>query len=90
MSGSASFSGRHYTFERDNRELQRRIEGIGVYHDYTFERDNRELQLLQIYLLRLEHYTFERDNRELQPKVSPMPNKVIIPLREIIGNYNIR
>ena len=44
MSGSAAFSGRHYTLERDNRELQR---------------------------------------------ISKINTVVlIIPLREIIGNYN--
>ena len=44
MSGSASFSGRHYTFERDNRELQLQTKIGKLTKDYTFERDNRELQ----------------------------------------------
>ena len=44
MSGSASFSGRHYTFERDNRELQHETMEYVDDDDYTFERDNRELQ----------------------------------------------
>ena len=45
MSGSAAFSGRHYTLERDNRELQLyRYPKKGTPY-YTLERDNRELQL---------------------------------------------
>lgn len=39
MSGSAAFSGRHYTLERDNRELQRiRFVELQVVY-YTLERD---------------------------------------------------
>ena len=34
----------NYTFERDNRELQRGEESLNNMLDYTFERDNRELQ----------------------------------------------
>ena len=44
MSGSAAFSGRHYTLERDNRELQQKTTRLAVENDYTLERDNRELQ----------------------------------------------
>jgi len=35
----------HYTFERDNRELQPMTPSVSLRIDYTFERDNRELQL---------------------------------------------
>ena len=66
MSGSAAFSGRHYTLERDNRELQRVLNKETWESDYTLERDNRELQLLQSKPVRSKHYTLERDNRELQ------------------------
>ena len=66
MSGSAAFSGRHYTLERDNRELQRGIECSRCDLYYTLERDNRELQQLFIKILCLTNYTLERDNRELQ------------------------
>ena len=45
MSGSAAFSGRHYTLERDNRELQPRRCAMRNSRHYTLERDNRELQL---------------------------------------------
>ena len=45
MSGSAAFSGRHYTLERDNRELQHGGRSVDEGFDYTLERDNRELQL---------------------------------------------
>ena len=45
MSGSAAFSGRHYTLERDNRELQHVERLPYTYIYYTLERDNRELQL---------------------------------------------
>ena len=45
MSGSAAFSGRHYTLERDNRELQPLVDELDSQNDYTLERDNRELQL---------------------------------------------
>ena len=34
------------------------------------------------------HYTFERDNRELQHGNKMPVTGEIIPLREIIGNYN--
>ena len=44
MSGSAAFSGRHYTLERDNRELQLNNATQWNFIDYTLERDNRELQ----------------------------------------------
>ena len=44
MSGSAAFSGRHYTLERDNRELQPINTSMFLKIDYTLERDNRELQ----------------------------------------------
>ena len=44
MSGSAAFSGRHYTLERDNRELQRFASTLHSGRYYTLERDNRELQ----------------------------------------------
>ena len=44
MSGSAAFSGRHYTLERDNRELQRGVTTVSDLKNYTLERDNRELQ----------------------------------------------
>ena len=66
MSGSASFSGRHYTFERDNRELQLDDDGVPYDLDYTFERDNRELQRDFTGGVIESDYTFERDNRELQ------------------------
>ena len=45
MSGSAAFSGRHYTLERDNRELQPLWVAQYSSRNYTLERDNRELQL---------------------------------------------
>ena len=45
MSGSAAFSGRHYTLERDNRELQLPRATYFILNYYTLERDNRELQL---------------------------------------------
>lgn len=35
------------------------------------------------------HYTLERDNRELQPPMTCLVGRTIIPLREIIGNYNL-
>ena len=66
MSGSASFSGRHYTFERDNRELQLQLYLVLVFMNYTFERDNRELQPRRSQRFEGYDYTFERDNRELQ------------------------
>ena len=44
MSSSAAFSGRHYTLERDGRELQLYYLSIAYYHNYTLERDGRELQ----------------------------------------------
>ena len=47
MSGSAAFSGRHYTLERDNRELQRGYLGNNRIYYYTLERDNRELQRIE-------------------------------------------
>ena len=34
------------------------------------------------------NYTLERDNRELQLIISSNLQNSIIPLREIIGNYN--
>ena len=72
MSGSAAFSGRHYTLERDNRELQlRRNEHFGI-ADYTLERDNRELQPADSCIVCSCHYTLERDNRELQLTAKPL------------------
>ena len=47
MSSSAAFSGRHYTLERDGRELQRHVAVLDVGLDYTLERDGRELQRLE-------------------------------------------
>ena len=70
MSGSAAFSGRHYTLERDNRELQLDAPQLTDMQDYTLERDNRELQLLNFSKILENYYTLERDNRELQPNVT--------------------
>ena len=67
MSGSAAFSGRHYTLERDNRELQHQLLVIITTSNYTLERDNRELQQVGIKFPTSFYYTLERDNRELQP-----------------------
>ena len=44
MSDSAAFSGRYYTLERDNRELQLIATYYKELSNYTLERDNRELQ----------------------------------------------
>ena len=66
MSGSTAFSGRHYTLERDNRELQQRVLNGAVDDDYTLERDNRELQHNSRSIFVFLYYTLERDNRELQ------------------------
>ena len=44
MSSSAAFSGRHYTLERDGRELQLKNVSIENVYNYTLERDGRELQ----------------------------------------------
>ena len=68
MSGSAAFSGRHYTLERDNRELQRLLYEVPIRIYYTLERDNRELQPVGWKALPAFDYTLERDNRELQPR----------------------
>ena len=70
MSGSAAFSGRHYTLERDNRELQRPGEEGAGQGNYTLERDNRELQLGTGNKLQALYYTLERDNRELQRRLT--------------------
>ena len=56
--------------------------------NYTLERDNRELQLFTTRAEGFLYYTLERDNRELQPSTAVLINAEIIPLREIIGNYN--
>ena len=69
MSGSAAFSGRHYTLERDNRELQLGYSMVRIFSYYTLERDNRELQLDSNTSTRPTNYTLERDNRELQHKL---------------------
>ena len=66
MSSSAAFSGRHYTLERDGRELQLVDKSNQIYFDYTLERDGRELQLIDIYAVDVPYYTLERDGRELQ------------------------
>ena len=66
MSGSAAFSGRHYTLERDNRELQQHVAPCVLRSDYTLERDNRELQPFRRATAVMLNYTLERDNRELQ------------------------
>ena len=66
MSGSAAFSGRHYTLERDNRELQLPVAANTLPPNYTLERDNRELQRKPALVFYNFHYTLERDNRELQ------------------------
>ena len=68
MSGSVAFAGRHYTLERDNRELQPAFFIDLKTANYTLERDNRELQLSPYRILKRENYTLERDNRELQRK----------------------
>ena len=69
MSNSAAFSGRHYTLERDNRELQRLLLAVLKSVNYTLERDNRELQLLCTPHGAVYDYTLERDNRELQRSI---------------------
>ena len=56
--------------------------------DYTLERDNRELQLAAARIPYYINYTLERDNRELQHARARTLARIIIPLREIIGNYN--
>ena len=70
MSGSVAFSGRHYTLERDNRELQLANARKDLKGHYTLERDDRELQPWPLMKRIKRHYTLERDNRELQPHVS--------------------
>ena len=81
----------NYTLERDNRELQRALSFLVELHHYTLERDNRELQLVAEHTLYYPYYTLERDNRELQLiSKSLSREQAIIPLREIIGNYNHR
>ena len=66
MSDSAAFSGRYYTLERDNRELQHYDRPVQCRPDYTLERDNRELQPVVQSPVLNNNYTLERDNRELQ------------------------
>ena len=66
MSDSAAFSGRYYTLERDNRELQPSNGCMSAKSNYTLERDNRELQPVVRCKVRKDNYTLERDNRELQ------------------------
>ena len=79
----------NYTLERDNRELQQGKPKLIVGNNYTLERDNRELQRISAAPALSLNYTLERDNRELQLKEEdPLAGK-IIPLREIIGNYNL-
>ena len=68
MSGSAAFSGRHYTLERDNRELQPHGQTFRIHKHYTLERDNRELQPTRQLKDKEVYYTLERDNMELQRK----------------------
>ena len=75
MSGSAAFSGRHYTLERDGRELQLIAEEGGKVVDYTLERDGRELQPNVISLFLLNDYTLERDGRELQHALKAVTKK---------------
>ena len=66
MSSSAAFSGRHYTLERDGRELQLDIKAVALPRDYTLERDGRELQPSVMINATILNYTLERDGRELQ------------------------
>ena len=66
MSSSAAFSGRHYTLERDGRELQPKNVPKIVSNDYTLERDGRELQPRKLVYVLPRDYTLERDGRELQ------------------------
>ena len=89
MSGSAAFSGRHYTLERDNRELQLEIPVAYWLHDYTLERDNRELQLTAkpLWLKPIIPLREIIGNYNTVEQLSP--SAYIIPLREIIGNYNL-
>ena len=88
MSGSAAFSGRHYTLERDNRELQLRgarrspcliiplREIIGNYNSSSL----LSYPLLIIPLREI----IGNYNRT----TTGIRSRGIIPLREIIGNYN--
>ena len=78
-----------YTLERDNRELQRYGFYTYRFSNYTLERDNRELQRFKTIRMAFYYYTLERDNRELQRMPLVYPPLEIIPLREIIGNYNL-
>ena len=77
-----------YTLERDNRELQLAARILCNPQHYTLERDNRELQHEWQRALTSFYYTLERDNRELQRRPIYISMMIIIPLREIIGNYN--
>ena len=79
----------YYTLERDNRELQLAILNTFLVINYTLERDNRELQPQNKAVKLVFYYTLERDNRELQRMPLVYPPLEIIPLREIIGNYNL-
>ena len=82
------FSKTYYTLERDNRELQLAKGDPVRIRYYTLERDNRELQQTFLRFSSMPNYTLERDNRELQRKTGWIDYDEIIPLREIIGNYN--
>ena len=79
MSGSAAFSGRHYTLERDNRELQQYSQRDGPVRNYTLERDNRELQHPGQQGNGTTHYTLERDNRELQLNIKHVFHSLLYP-----------
>lgn len=65
MSGSAAFSGRHYTLERDNRELQQIYVHRTLRVYYTLERDGRELQLYNCPHDGPVYYTLEREIRSI-------------------------
>ncbi len=55
---------------------------------YTLERDVRELQHSHNGTTSTRDYTLERDVRELQLVNDARASHMIIPLREMLGNYN--
>ena len=80
---------KNYTLERDGRELQPNVMINAAILNYTLERDGRELQHDLTLLATHLNYTLERDGRELQPRIGLSVVIMIIPLREMEGNYNL-
>ena len=78
----------NYTLERDVRELQLTTKANNKPDDYTLERDVRELQHPVDSIDNTINYTLERDVRELQLEHLEYGIHLIIPLREMLGNYN--